>query len=50
MKKLIVGGVMMLGLMSMAGAFKGAQACEGSCKKPKTTDPAPAPAPAPDKS
>lgn len=43
MKKMIVCGAFVLGVLAMGGQMFAAQACEGSCKKPKTEKPAPAP-------
>lgn len=45
MKKLIMASVLALGVAAMV--VPAVQACEGSCKKPKTAEPAPAPAPKP---
>lgn len=44
MKKIIVCGAFVLGALAIGGQLT-AQACDGSCCKPKTTKPAPAPAP-----
>jgi hypothetical protein len=47
MKKIILCGVMALGLMAVAGHFARVQACEGH-KKPTTTEPSPSPSPTTD--
>lgn len=48
MKKLLVIGVLALGLVALIAPR--AMACDGTCDKPETINPAPAPAPAPDES
>jgi hypothetical protein len=46
MKKLIVCGAFVLGVLAMGGQLTSAQACEGGkCCKPKPAAPAPDPAP-----
>jgi len=47
MKKMILMGAFVLGAVAFCGQMTNAQACDGSCKKPKTSEPAPAPAPKP---
>ena len=43
MKKVFVFSVLALGLAALVAPR--VMACEGTCEKPKTTDPAPVPAP-----
>jgi hypothetical protein len=43
MKKMFIFGALALGLAALAAPK--VMACDGSCKKPKTSEPAPAPAP-----